>query len=80
MILLKTELCWKWVDVVFLITNQRQERTPLSPELSAQILAWNAIDAQIFAQANTTFWRKYNALENVEEMRREFQEQLGLKI
>merc|ERR1711892_69444 len=78
MILLKTELCWKWVDVVFLITNQRQERTPLSPELSAQILAWNAIDAQIFAQANTTFWRKYNALENVEEMRREFQEQLDM--
>ena len=76
MILLKHELCWEWADVVYLVTNQREDPVQLSPELSSQIKKWNSLDAQIFDAANATFWRKYNQLSNVEEMRDEFTELL----
>ena len=77
MILLKNELCWEWTDVLYFVTNQRQNRVELNQVLTDRILKWNSIDAQIFKRANETFWQKYNQLENVEIMRSEFQEQLG---
>ena len=77
MILLKNELCWEWTDVLYFVTNQRQNRVELNSVLTDRILKWNSIDAEIFKKANETFWQKYNQLENVEKMRSEFEEQLG---
>ena len=76
MILLKNELCWEWIDVVYLVTNQRADPVQLSNELSSKMKKWNSIDAQIFDQANATFWRKHNQLSNLEDMRDEFNEVL----
>ena len=77
MILLKVELCLKWTDVLYFVTNQRQERVELTESLSSQITEWNSIDAHLFAKANETFWQKYNKLDNVDQLRSDFQEQLG---
>ena len=76
MILLKHELSWEWIDVVYLVTNQRQDRVQLSSQLSSKIKKWNSLDAQIFDAANATFWRKYNQLSNLDQMRDEFSELL----
>merc|ERR1712193_403284 len=76
MILLKIELCWEWTDVLYFVTNQRQERVKLTESLSSQITAWNSIDAKLFAKANETFWQKYNKLENVDQLRADFQVEL----
>ena len=67
MVLLKNELCWEWDDVLFFVTNQRSERSPLSDEIESKMRNWNSLDNAIHNHFNATFWRKIGNCENFEE-------------
>ena len=67
MVLLKNELCWKWDDVLFFVTNQRSEKAPLSKNLESKIRSWNSLDNAIYSHFNATFWKKIENCEKFEE-------------
>ena len=77
MILLKHTFCWDWIDVLYFVTNQRADHKKLSEDLSKKIIEWNNIDQKIFETANSTFWSRYNEIQNLELLEDEFQIEIG---
>lgn len=60
MVLLKEALCWGLEDVVSFKLNLRNNASvkPMSEGAAEQIRAWNALDWELYAHFNRTFWRK----------------------
>ena len=59
LVLLKNLLCCSYEDLIYLTMNSRATyRNYIDKKLSEKILAWNDLDAELYRQANKTFWEK----------------------
>ncbi|CAL8377936.1 unnamed protein product [Gadus morhua 'NCC'] len=64
LVLLRHLLSWDLEDVLYLKLNMRtlSSKRSLSPDLSAKIREWNALDARLYDHFNASLWRQIAAM------------------
>ncbi|CAG5085077.1 Oidioi.mRNA.OKI2018_I69.PAR.g10804.t1.cds [Oikopleura dioica] len=67
MILVQDKLCLTMDEVVTLVVNARDKKSPLSPKTIENIKNWNSFDLHLFDHFNSTFWKQLESVPDLQK-------------